>query len=233
VKVVSQYFSNRRLWRRRLNGVLYIPDQGRFLVEVLNVSGPTRMVEELERLSALGSPWASAVLGCICLRPGANGERDVARAIVLCAPHAERRDPYALFVYAWALLHSGKRNMAIRTMQKSALLKFPPAVLDFVTFVWSGWGMKEANPQAALQLLNRAFKVHHAMALAWLSVLYRSGKYGLMRHAFGYVLIPLAWLRVMYAASVDPFSCTVFTLSTKTLTMPFFREWRAIHKGGQ
>jgi hypothetical protein len=224
VKPVIQKWSIYRLWRTRLNGPFYIPEQGRFLVKYLETEGPARMIEELERLSMLGSPWASAMLGCLCLRPGLNGQLDVDRALQLCANPAEKGDSYALFVYAWALLHSGQRDRAVRIMQKAALLQFPPAVLDFVTFVWNGWGMKEKSPSAALKLLDRAFKVHHAAAWVWLCALYRSGQFGLTRRAAGWLLMPFARLHHIYSGLLNPFSCRVFTLSATTLKRPFLRS---------
>jgi hypothetical protein len=113
--------------------------------------------------------------------------------------------------------------MALQTMQKAAKLKFPPAVLDFVTFVWNGWGMDEKSPKAAMLILHSAFKLHHSASLVWLCELYRTGEFGAIRHALGYVMVPYAKLRYFCSTLLDPFSSRVFTLSNNA-ERPFFRS---------
>ena len=211
-----------RLLRVRINLPLYIPYEGRFVLKHLEVEGPGKLVEELEKLSALGSSWASAALGCLCLLPGRHVRRDPDRALQLCREPAGRGDPYALFVYAWALLHVGQRAAAIRAMKKSALLKFPPAALDLVTFVWRGWGIKERSPQLARDLLRRAFSQHHALAVWWLSNFYRSGQFGALRWVLGWLLAPGAVVWGTLQIRRDPFSSRVFSLSTSS-DGPFFK----------
>lgn len=220
VTALARFWSFGRLWQDYLSGPLYIPDEGRYVIEHLVVDGPARLVAELEHLSMLGSPWASAALAYIYLLPGKNGQRDVAKATELCRAHAARGDSYSQFVLAWALLYSGKRRAAIRAMQKAALRKFPPATLDFVTFIWNGWGVKERNPRVALRLLHRA--IGHKASLIWLCALYRSGQFGALRKMFGRLLMPFARMRYALAVRIDPFSCRVFNFNTSA-SSPLFR----------
>jgi TPR repeat protein len=218
---VSQIRDHRPLrhpWHH-VRAALCVPPEGRFVLRYLKSEGFTRMVEELERLSSLGSAWAAAVLGCICL----NDRADPDRAIELCEKHANNGDPYALFVYAWALLHKGQRPAAILAMERAAKLGFPPATLDFVTFVWKGWGVKERNPRAALFVLRRAFRSHHSAALIWLAGMYRSGQFGIIRCMAGWLLMPFARLRQFCALMRDPFSCRAFSLST-VRRRPIFKD---------
>ena len=94
------------------------------MLESLKLGGPSRFTEELERLSTLGSPWASAIMGYIALVRGPDGKRDADRAIELCRNHAHAGDSYAQFVYAWALLFAGESNLAFETMKKATLSGF-------------------------------------------------------------------------------------------------------------
>lgn len=203
-----------RPWRGALAGPLYVPEEGRYLCKFLEAREPGRLVGELERLSSLGSPWASAALGYILLLPNDNGKRDVNRAIELCSSHAGSGHPYALFVFAWALLYSGRRVDAVKAMRKAALSGFPPARLDFVTFVWNGWGTKGRYPSVALTLLRRAARAGHKAALVWRCRLYVSGQFGTVRRLFGYLITPVALLRYLLAFWGDPFSCRVFVFQT-------------------
>jgi TPR repeat protein len=208
---LSRRFWNNRLWRDHLNGPLYIPDQGRYLLRLLETSGTVDFIHELERLSILGSPWACAILGYLSLMPDTDGNRNPQRAIELCKSHADRNDPYAQFVYAWALLHSGQRNMAIRTMEKAALLNFPPASVDFATFVWNGWGVKDLGAAAALELVARAERTGHKVAFRRRCEFYRSGKFGVVRWLLGNLGFPFALARHALALWHDPVSSSVFT----------------------
>ena len=169
------------------------------------------MLREVARLSSLGSSWASAVLGYLALMPRADGVRELDRAIELCKPHADRGDAYAEWVLAWALLHKGQTNLAAATMQRAALQRFPPATLDFASFVWRGWGIKNPKIADALVQVRQAEKVVHKGAWVWISQFYRSGKFGMGRRNLGYLLMPLAWSRLAIGVWADPLSCQVLT----------------------
>ena len=215
-------FRNHLVFRQHLNKPLFIPKEGRFVLQYLEDEGLRRMEQELEKLSKLGSAWAAAVLGCICLVHQAEGCPDSDRAIALCESHAKAGDPYALFVYAWALKHKGQRVAAVRAMEKAAKLGFPPATLDFVTFVWRGWGVTERSPRVARLLLRKAFRAHHASAMGWLAGMYRSGQFGRMRWMLSWLMVPVAAIWQSCAMIRDPFSCRVFSLTTAWRS-PIFR----------
>lgn len=205
-----------RLLAEHLHAPLYIPQEGRFVLKTLEVAGPPGLIKELQKLSALGSPWASAALAHIYLRPGPEKKPDAEQAIDICRSHAERGNAYALYISAWAFLHLGQRAMAVRAMQSAAISRFPPAAMDFVVFAWNGWGMKERDTGAALRLLRVAFSLRHAMALKWLCRLYRSGEFGIWRRVLGLFLMPIAVVRYALAIRHDPFSEHVLTLSMNT-----------------
>jgi hypothetical protein len=100
MSALTQVVSNVHLWRSYLRGPLYIPQQGRHVIKLPESEGPSQLIGELARLSTLGSLWASATLGYLCLLPGKDGKRDPERAIELCRVNAAGGDPYALFILA-------------------------------------------------------------------------------------------------------------------------------------
>lgn len=97
VSVIRKIRTGIHLLTTEMRGPLYIPAQGRHVIKLLDSEGPSGLLAELERLSGLGSSWASAALGYISLFPGTDGRRDTERAIELCAPHVGA-DPYAGYV---------------------------------------------------------------------------------------------------------------------------------------
>jgi len=142
--------------------------------------------------------------------PDENGQRHPDRAIQLCRGSARAGNPYALFVLAWAFLLKGRHGLAIKIMKKSASQGFPPASLDYVTFVWNGWGTREIYPDTAAQLLRHAYSAHHMAASIWRCKMYSSGKFGAARALWGKILMPFARLRYFFATVWDPFSSRVF-----------------------
>ena len=184
------------------------------MLRVLEADGPNKMLDELKRLSALGSSSAAVVLAFVSLLPRADGSRDPGHAIELLKSHAKAGDPYALFMYSWALLYSGDHPSAIVSMKRSADAGFPPAALDMATYAWNARPAGERNPHQALKLLGLADRVHHKASWVWRCTFYRSGRFGTARRALGYLLMPLARLRYVLALWLDPLSCRVFMFPT-------------------
>lgn len=205
------------------NGCLYVPDQGRHVLNLLETGGARQFLGELERLSQLGSPWASAMLGYIALMPGPDGTRDVARALELCRPHAHAGDTYAQFVFAWALILSSELERGFESMQKAAASGFAPAAVDLATVLWNLPSKKASNGAAALQALKVADRAGHKAAAVWKYAFYKSGRVGLWRRPIGYLIAPCARLRLVLAGFKDPFACRVFVFQQR-LTSPLLRE---------
>jgi hypothetical protein len=180
------------------------------VLKFLASGGQACFMNELEKLSTLGSPWASAMLGYIALMPGPEAKRNTDRAIELCKTPAHAGDSYAQFVLAWALIYRGESKLAYETMNKAMLSGFPPATLDFAVFIWHGWVTKEPYAGLALKALRRADQTGHKAAFEWRCFLYKSGEFGIVRRLFGYLLAPIARLRYILALWRDPFSCRVF-----------------------
>ena len=214
-----------RDWRTHANELLYIPMEGRFILKFLKDGGPARMVAELQRLSALGSAWASAILAFICLIPRADGGRDTAGAIELCKRHADAGDPYALYIYAWALLYGGDHSRALRTMGKAARTRFPPAAMGLAILIWNARSPsgEERYYARALKVLSFADRLGHQAAGIWRYRFYVSGKLGFVRRCWAYLIVPGAVLRYGLAVTADPFACRTFLFPTWSKG-PMFRS---------
>lgn len=205
------------------NGCLYVPDQGRYALELLDTGGVRQFLDELERLSKLRSPWASSMLGYIALMPGPDGTRDVARALELCRPHAHAGDSYAQFVFAWALILSNELKRGFESMQKAAKSGFAPAAVDLATVLWNLPSKEASNGVAALQALKVADRAGHKAAAVWKYSFYKSGRLGMWRRPIGYLIAPFARLRLVLAGFKDPFACQVFVFAQRP-TLPLLRE---------
>ncbi len=215
------------------NSPLYIPDNGSLILKLLETGGPPPFLSELQRLSALGSPWASAILGYLALMPGSDGKRDTGRAIELCKPHAHAGDPYAQFVYAWALIYGGQPKLAFESIKKATVSGFPPAGLSFAAFIWNLPGKKASDAAAALKALGFAEKTGHKAAPLCRCKFYKSGRLGLLRVPLGYLLWPLAAIRFLRGVRSDPFASQVFVFQSQATgpvirdepRLPFFQQW--------
>lgn len=208
------------LWPRHLNAPLYIPDQGRPTLKLLVAQGPQSFVEELERLSALGSAWASSALGYLCFLPRRDGTRDIDRVTKLCRPHADAGDPYASYVLAWVLLGSGEQTTAVKLMERAVKRGFAPAKLESVGWNWHLFGWKDRDPLGAIALLDRVTMDEHKASWIWRCEFYRSGKFGLARLVLGYLLTPIAYIRYLYALWRDPLSESVFVFRPNASMFP-------------
>lgn len=205
------------------NGFLYVPGQGRYVLKLLETGGARQLLDELERLSKLGSPWASAMLGYIALMPRPDGTRDVARALELCRPHAHAGDSYAQFVYAWALILSSQPKLGFESMQKAAVSGFAPAAIDLATIFWNLPTKRASDATAALQALKVAHRAGHKASAVWKYAFYKSGRVGLWRRPIGYLFAPFARLRLILAGFKDPFASRVFVFQQHA-TSPLLRD---------
>jgi hypothetical protein len=212
-----------RLWRAYFNATIYVPEEGRFVLQYLESEGPDRFIKELEGLSELGVPWASAMLGYMHVIPGLDGKRNLDRALALCESHAQSGDAYALFVCSWALVFQGRVEAAYRAMEKSMQLQFSPATLSLALFIWAGWGPDGRHPSLALRTLRAAGRLGHKASLIWRCSFYRSGSLGKIRRVLSYVLIPFARAPYVLALWTDPFSARVLVFYERR-TGPLLRS---------
>jgi hypothetical protein len=217
----SRIRAEARLWRRNGGAMpLHIPSEGRYIMKSGGADGLTCLRAELERLSSLGSAWATSALGWLCICKAADGTRDAGRAIELCKGPAAAGDPYASYVLAWALALSGRGTEAFDMMKRAALAGFLAARLDLVTFVWNGWDPTGRNRLVACNLLNYASD--HSAATLWKCRLWRSGEFGWSRRLLGYLLTPIALLRYTRAFWKNPFSCRVLVFQPWMKRPPVF-----------
>ena len=202
-----------RIWVRYLRRPVYVPEEGRSLVNILELKGPEPFLTEIERLANLGSQWACSLLGYIAISGDRNGTVDTRRARQLVMSAAKGGYAYAQYVLAWTLLIDGDRTGALENMKRAGVQLFPPAALDLALFVWIGVGIERPEPQAAVRLLSHANALDHANTLQLRCVFYRSGKLGVTHRAMGFVLSPYAWIRYAVALAYDPFRAEVLSFS--------------------
>lgn len=199
--------SPRRLLFRHLNYPLFIPEPNRRVLVALAEQGLSGMMSELERLSTLGSAWASSTLGYVNLLPSPRGERHPERAIELSAKAAAEGDPYALFVTAWArFILTQNRVKAAEAMLQSSRMRFAPAILAMSFFVWP-------NTEMALRFVDEAARLGHKAAWAFRCGYFRTGRLGTVRQIVGYLLTPFARLRYVFGVWLNPFSENVLVVT--------------------
>ena len=194
-------------------GAVYIPLAAERHLAILKRDGRAAFVAELEKLAALGSPWAAAFLGYEALLLKSDGTRDIDRAIQLCRQPAMSGDPYAAYILGWATFLRGEHTEALRHFKAAAKQLFPPAVLDNVSFFWLSHQRTDLG--RVLISLRQATSVGHRATIAFRTSIYRTGKLGVARLLIGYLLWPFAWLYVHVTTWRDPFSAQSFAFDPK------------------
>lgn len=201
-------------WRTYLYGAIYVPVAARQPLATLKRDGGEAFLAELEKLAALGSPWAAAFLGYRALLLKEDGTRDIDRAIQLCTGPAASGDAYASYVLGWATYLSGRHAEAITYFRRAARQLFPPAVLDCAGFFWIAYRDKE--PLRVLVSLELARDVGARATIVFRSKIYRTGGLGIGRQLFGYLIAPIAYLYWHLAIFCDPFSAQSFSFDART-----------------
>jgi hypothetical protein len=182
---------------------MFALEPNRRVFEVLGEKGPPAMILELERLASLGSAWAAATLAYLCLLRSPEGVRHPERAEELCSKAAMEGDPYALFILGWARFYlKQSRDRVGEPVLRSSQMRFAPANLSMAIFVWP-------NTELMLRFLNEATMLGHKGALSLRCGLYRTGRFGIARKIVGWVLMPFARARYVFALWRDPFSESV------------------------
>jgi TPR repeat protein len=199
-----------RFWQKYLHEAIYVPIAAEPRLRTLIDGGFSAFPQELERLASLGTPWASAWLAYAALKKTQEGVRDITRAIELCSTPAQRGDPLAQYILAWALMLNGDTLRGAQYMKRAAKQGFPGAVLDSVTLFWRGWGVLRADDRRILRLLDFADRVGHDAAWTWRFAIYRTGKLGTYRRILGYMFAPVGIVRYFLAKKLRPFSAEVF-----------------------
>lgn len=207
---------------KHLSYGLYLPDSSRNIWEPLLACDPAAFTSELERLSALGSLWASVTLGYLSLLPRSDGARDIERARALCNGPAAKGDGYALYILAHAHYFAGDRLKAAKAMYQASRRGFRPAHTAMSKFAWYGVGMPRRTLDLTMLFLRKASRSGRAGALLWRCTLYRSGALGVVRKPLGYLLWPYAYVRLFFATWIDPCSERTFTFDVGS-KIPAFR----------
>jgi hypothetical protein len=207
-------------WGRCFRRSLYIPAVAQQQLAGLKNAPAVDVQRELDRLAALGSPWASAVLGYQALLRRPDGSREVDKAIALCSEPAARGDAYSQYLMYWASHLKGNQREAIGYLKASVGQCFPPAVLDSVAFFWTT--RRETNPLGVLKPLSQAETVGHYGAFLWRCKLYMTGRLGRWRSFVGYICFPIAALLLIYHSLRHPFSARTFIFDLRSPAVSIF-----------
>jgi hypothetical protein len=218
-RIAQRYPHAGRHWLKCVRGIVYLPAAIDQHIAESKRKDPAALQAEFERLSLLGVPWACAILGYLALIRKSDGTRDVERAISLCTGAARAGDAYAQYILSWALYLKGDFHAAALAMRKSSRQLFPPAVLDSASFFWST-NASQSDYQGMLKLLRLSDHVGHAGTGTRRYAFYRSGRFGIVRMALGYLLLPLAAAKYFAAGSLFPFSATVFAFIERSDNTP-------------
>jgi hypothetical protein len=202
-------------------GFIYIPAVAAHHISKAKRANRSTLLDELARLAALNVPWACSILSYYALLPKEDGSRDIERAASLCQEPARAGDAYAQYMLSWALRLKGDLEGAYQNLKRSARMLFPPAVLDITSFHGLDWDAETIKRERKLRLMI-CDRVGHVCALARRLSFYRTGEFGKLKLMLGYILMPLAGLR-MIPAVFHPFSATAFVFDRKLSSKYIFR----------
>jgi hypothetical protein len=218
-RIRQRYAPIHRRWGQYLHVPVFVPAAAGPILDNVRGQGAQPLRSELERLTALGSPWAAALLGYQALLLRDDGTRETDRAIALCKGPAARGDAFAQYILAWAYFLSRNRHDALVNFKKSIRQLFAPALIDALRIYW-----QHSKPQPLLRSLAHASGFGHRAALRLRCHIYRSGRLGIFRRFVGYVLAPVAIVTLIVAAIQNPFSAQVCAFNPKA-KVGAFRCW--------
>lgn len=205
---------------------LFIPPEGRAALAHLNISSPSVLLVELQRLSTLGAGWASAALATILIYPDEQGMRDLSRSKELVGKPAASGDAYALYVLGWAELLSGNKSACFNDWQRSAKTGFSPAILDLAgTFL-------PQNVGTALRLLRTAEAKGHVAARSRILQLWMNGSLGWARRIPGLLWFIYDYLPGFVKLRRDPLSVDTFCIHDRFPAPPIRRLTIALDRSG-
>ena len=214
-RIRSRYEHSQCKWH--LAPFIYIP-----AVAEHHISGPQRahqatILGELDRLAALDVPWACAILSYFALLLKEDGSRDIERAVSLCEGPARAGDAYAQYMLSWALRLRGESRGISENMKRSANKLFPPAVLDLASIYSSSWDAKQRKNEEKLRLA-LSDRLGHAGTFGRRLQFYREGRFGALDLILGYLLMPCALARWIFAVTFSPHSAAVCLFDPKLST---------------
>lgn len=210
----------RQLLRKVVNYPIFVPELGGHVTRLLVDGNIPLLVQELQRLSSLGSKPASVLLGYLCLR-GVFGATDPQRAEKLCIQAAKDGDPYAQYVVGWVCRVRRNDVQAVSWLVKASKGLFLPAMVDLARFMAGGVGVESADMKAALSVLWDAHKLGHRMALMYIAEICKRSGTGFFRLA-GWCLYPVAAFRAAWFVNRYPVSDQSFVTSLVS-TRPLFK----------
>jgi hypothetical protein len=206
----------RAILRHGITYPLFVPDLGTTLVKLLVAgSNPRLLVEELNRLTLLGSGNAAALLTLLDTRGALNSGEYANAALERCRTSAAAGNAYAQYVMGWVNRKLGMSVEAFRCLTSASVGMFLPAMIDTARFAAGGAGVKSRDPQAALRIMWTAHKMGHRAALTFIARYWMKGAAGWFARLAGLLLYFPAVLRAAHYATRHPLSEKIFVLPLK------------------
>lgn len=213
-----------------INYPLFVPELGHQVTHALASGNLASFLDELERLSTLGSRPASALLAYLYMKGELDRVVNMERAEMLCSEGARSGHPYSQYVMGWICRAVGRDAEAINWLRKAAVKgSFLPAIVDIARFMAGGIGVEVPDTRATLAVLWDAHKLGHRMALVYIAELLRSNSGSWVRRVLGAALYPIAIVRATRFTNRNPLSERVFVTSMST-TRPLFRKELPSHR---
>jgi len=173
------------------------------------------LVEELNRLTLLGSDNAAALLTLLDSRGALDGGQYASAALERCRTSAAAGNAYAQYVMGWVNRKLGMSAEAFRCLKSASVGMFLPAMIDTARFAAGGAGVKTQDPQAALQIMWTAHKMGHRAALTFIARYWMKGAAGWFARLAGLLLYFPALMRAAHYATRHPLSEKIFVLPLK------------------
>jgi hypothetical protein len=179
-------------------------------------------IAEYRRLADLGSGRARCVLAYLHLRdlPGRPRDVDIAKKLATSALTSE--PGYANYVLATSAMIEGDSSHCAPIMAESCKARFPPAFAAMAQIFNQGYGVKR-DPKYAETLFLRAIEFKYIPAEFMICKLYSTGDLGPIKHLFGRIALPFAWVRLWFLTRFMIFSVRTFR-HFNVIKPPMFNE---------
>ncbi|MFP5229562.1 MAG: hypothetical protein ACLGXA_18265, partial [Acidobacteriota bacterium] len=186
---------------------IYVPEHEREVVRLLIAGKVPELAALLEHRVALGSRWASGLLGYLEAAGILSGEPNLTAAISRSTAAARAGDAYAQFVLGWALWEMGDRAQGMRWMKRSGIDgKFLPAWASVGVMLYQMAGKNQSTRRTALRALWSAHRRGHIAPLGVLCSAASRGHFGPAWRVLGVIAYPFVVLRTSLMAWWNPIS---------------------------
>jgi TPR repeat protein len=198
-----------------------VPDELGSTFRLLKEGEACAAIVECERLAALGSNSARALIAYLHLCGAIDGQVNLATAETFAGDASSSGCAYAQYVLAWIYFKQGNRKAAPLMSRAAVQGNFLPAQLELGRWAQGGPGSVVRELGAAEDAYRLAHRRGHVCALLCLAALYARGLRGFPKQVLGIVIWPFAFGRLVWQMLRNPFVIHVF-LFVPTRPLPMF-----------